>query len=113
MQMMKIRSDLPIKYRLNIYNDELVQDEFSALYNILQYLLKVNENKNKELKLNSLKFTTNSLKYIFGEKIKDDEFKCNLIKKIKYLIQEKYIEVKGENFFITQLAINYFYEIND
>ena len=110
---MKLKQDLPIKYYLNVYNEEDLQDDLVILFNISQYLIKVAEIKSKTLDFENLKFTTASLKYIFGEKIKDDEFKCNLIKKIKYLIQEKYIEVKGENFFITQLAINYFYEIND
>jgi hypothetical protein len=110
---MNLRTDLPIKYYLNLHTDDLLFDSHAALYSILQYLVKVSEVKGKSLDLTSLKFTTNSLKYIFGEKIKNVEFKDNLIKKIKSLIQEEYLDVQKENFIITQKAIHSFYQIND
>ena len=95
---MNLKPDLAIKYYLNVYNEEDLQDELAVLFNILQYLLKVADIKNRSLDLENLKFTTNSLKYVFGEKVKNDDFKGNLVKKIKYLIQEKYITVKKKNF---------------
>ena len=39
--MMKIRSDLPIKYYLNVYNEEHLQDDLTILFDIIQYLTKV------------------------------------------------------------------------
>jgi hypothetical protein len=110
---MTLKPDLAIKYYLNVYNEEDLQDELAVLFNILQYLLKVADIKNRSLDLENLKFTTNSLKYVFGEKVKNDDFKSNLIKKIKYLIQEKYLTVKKENFYITKNGISEFYIIND
>lgn len=110
---MTLRSDLAIKYYLNVYNEEDLQDERAVLFNILQYLLKVAEIKHREVELDNLRFTINSLKYVFGEKVKNEDFKCNLIKKIKYLIQEKYLDVKKENFHITKKGISEFYTIND
>jgi hypothetical protein len=108
---MTLRSDLAIKYYLNVYNEEDLQDDCSVLFNILQYLLKVAEVKQKNIDLGHLRFTTNSLKYVFGEKIKNEEFKCNLINKIKSLIQEKNLEVKGEYFYLTEKGISLFYII--
>ena len=110
---MNLRSDLPIKYYLNVYNEEELQDARVVLFNITQYLLKVAESKGKGSSPENLKFTTNSLKYIFGEKVKDEEFKVNLIKKIKSLIKEEFLEVKGETFHVKQLGISLFYELND
>jgi len=110
---MTLKPDLAIKYYLNVYNEEDLQDELAVLFNILQYLLKVADIKNRSLDLENLKFTTNSLKYVFGEKVKNEDFKCNLVKKIKYLIQEKYLTVKKENFYITKNGISEFYTIND
>ena len=99
--MMKLRTDLPIKYYLNVYNEEALQDDLVILFNISQYLLKVIELKGKSLDLENLKFTTASFKYIFGDRIKEEIFKSSLIKRIKTLIQEEYIAVKKEQFYIT------------
>ena len=107
--MMKLRPDLPIKYYLNVYNEEALQDDLVILFNISQYLLKVIELKSKSLDLENLKFTTASFKYIFGDRIKDEIFKSSLIKQLKGLIQEEYIEVKKEQFYITTKGLETFY----
>ena len=109
--MTKLRQDLPIKYYLNVYNEEDLQDDLVVLFNISQYLIKVADLKNKTLDFENLKFTTASLKYIFGEKIKDETFKSNLVKRIKTLIQEEYLEVKKDQFYITNKGIETFYLI--
>lgn len=108
---MKLRKDLPIKYYLNVYNEEDLQDDLAILFNISQYLIKVAEIKSKTLNPENLKFTTASLKYVFGEKIKDETFKSSLVKRIKTLIQEEYLEVKGEQFYISNKGIQTFYLI--
>lgn len=111
MMILKLRSDLPIKYYLNVHNEEELQDEQAALFDILQYLHKVLQVKGKELSLDSFKFTSNSLKYVFGEKLKDETFKHKLVKRLKSLIAEDYISVENETMKITQKGITNFYTI--
>lgn len=107
--MMKLRSDLPIKYYLNVYREEELQDTFVILFDLVQYLLKVMQLKNKSVSQEGFKFTSKSLKYVFGEKVNDEAFKQELIAKIKELIASKDIEVEGSNMRITKKGLNNFY----
>lgn len=106
---MKLRSDLPIKYYLNLHQEEDLQDDFSFLFDIAQYLIKVAHSKNKKLELESFKFSSKSLKYIFGEKIKDETFKHDLVKRLKILISTNHLEVVDETMCFTKKGLNYFY----
>lgn len=110
---MILRSDLPIKYYLNLHNEEGLSTEFSLLFEISQYLIRVAEVKNRELDPDSMKFSSKSLKYIFPEKIKDENFKVYLVKSLKKMITEGYFASKGEFIFITKKGLTYFYTLND
>jgi hypothetical protein len=109
--MMKIRSDLPIKYYLNVYNEEHLQDDLTILFDIIQYLTKVIQAKDKDLSLENFKFTSKSMKYIFGDKLKDETFKQNLVKRLKTLIATDNISVTGETMKITETGLIHFYKI--
>lgn len=109
--MMKIRSDLPIKYYLNVYNEENLQDELTILFDIIQYLTKVIQAKDKDLSLENFKFTSKSMKYIFGDKLKDETFKQNLVKRLKTLIATENVSVTGETMKITEKGLTNFYKI--
>lgn len=111
MMILKLRSDLPIKYYLNVHNEEALQDELAVLFDIIHYVHKVIQSKNKASSIENFKFTTNSLKYIFGDRLKDETFKQTLVKRIKTLITNEYIAVDGETMKITQKAITNFYSI--
>ena len=108
---MKIRSDLPIKYYLNVYNEENLQDELTILFDIIQYLIKVIQAKDKDLSLENFKFTSKSMKYIFGDKLKDETFKQNLVKRLKNLIATENVSVTGETMKITEKGLTNFYKI--
>ena len=108
---LKLRSDLPIKYYLNVYNEEDLQDNLVVLFNLIQYLSKVIQTKGKDHTLENYRFTSNSLKYVFGEKLKDETFKLALVKKIKSLITDEYLAVEKENMKITNKGITAFYTI--
>jgi hypothetical protein len=47
--MMTLRSDLPLKYYLNLYNEDSLTDDHSVLFEILQYIIKVANAKDKSL----------------------------------------------------------------
>ena len=108
---MVIRSNLPIKYYLNLHNEEDLQDNLSILFDIMQYLIKVAQMKSKDVSPDIFKFSSKSLKYVFGDKIKDETFKSNLVKTIKELISTEHLLVDGENIKITIKGIAEFYTI--
>lgn len=108
---MTLRSDLPIKYYLNLHSHKDLQDNLAVLFDILQYLVKVCEIKNKQLDPHSLRFSTKTMKYVFGDQLKDETFKQDLVKKIKDLISQEFLEVKGEDIYITNKGILTFYTI--
>ena len=108
-----IRSDLPVKYYLNLHNDPRVFDSNAYLFEIIQYLLRVIDSKNKELSYDNFKFSSKSLKYIFGDKLNDETFKGNLVKTLKEMISEGLLENQGDFIKITKLGISKFYTVND
>lgn len=108
---MKLRSDLPIKYYFNLHNEIEIYDDFSVLFNIIQYLIKVIQIKNKKETIDSFKFSSKSLKYIFGDKLNDETFKHDLVKRIKTLISLEFISVKDDTMCITKKGLTYFYII--
>jgi hypothetical protein len=110
---MTLRSDLPIKYYLNLYNEEGLNDKFTLLFEISQYIIRVAEVKNKDLSQDSMKFSSKSLKYVFGDRIKDETFKANLVKSLKELISDEFLTPKGDFIFFTKKGITYFYSLND
>lgn len=110
---MTLRSDLPIKYYLNLYNEEGLSDEFTLLFEILQYIIRVANAKEKSLELKNIKFSSKSLKYVFGDKIKDETFKTNLVKSLKNMINEEYLVTEGDFIYFTKKGLTYFYLTND
>lgn len=111
MMKLTLNPNLPIKYYLNLYNEPGVADHYSALYDILTYLISVIESKNKELALNNLKFSSKTLKYVFGDNLKDETFKSNVVKNIKTLITLGYLKVSGETINVTENGLTHFYII--
>ena len=110
---MTLRSDLPIKYYLNLHIDEALCDQHSVLFEILQYLVKVAQAKDKEISWQNLKFSSKSLKYVFGEKLKGDPFKEYVVASLKYLIANEYLNTDGDFIIFTKKGITYFYITND
>jgi hypothetical protein len=109
---MTLRSDLPIKYYLNLHTEEGLNDEFTLLFEILQYLIKVSASKEKSSSSN-LKFSSKSLKYVFGDRIKDETFKINLVKSLKTMIHDEYLKAEGDFIYFTKKGLTYFYLTND
>lgn len=110
---MILRSDLPLKYYLNLYNEDSLSDNYTVLFDILQYIIKVANAKEKSLELKNLKFSSKSLKYIFGEKLKDEIFKAYIVKSLKEMILKEYLRPEGDFIFFTKNGLTYFYLTHD
>lgn len=101
---MKIREDLAIKYYLDLHSTPKQLDHLSVLFDLLQYLIKVKGSSQE-----SLRFSTKTLKYVYGDRLSDETFKSELVKYIKKLAAEDFLTVNGETFNITSKAIRTFY----
>ncbi len=101
---MILRSDLELKYYLGLHNEDLLFTKDSVLFDIIEFFVKV-----KKEELDSPKFSSKTLKYIFGDKLKDEDLKQKIVSYIKDLIDDGLFERTGESILITNKAIAKFY----
>ena len=102
-------SDIPIKYALNMHLMESFIEKDSVVFEILKYLINQDSFKND---IKNIKFSTKTLKYIFGEeKLNEEKFKAFTINSIKELIADNLITVKGKTFYVTEPLVKKFYNI--
>ena len=88
-------------------------DRDSIGFELTKYVINdVNSNDKKELTFDNLKFTSKTLKYVFGDKMKDDKFKEYIINAIKEMISLGWIAPNNKAMFITDKMITNFYNIN-
>ena len=110
---MILRSDLPLKYYLNLYNEDTLLDQYSILFEILQYIIKVANVKDKNLNSSNIKFSSKSLKYVFGDRLNDEIFKKYVVESLKYMITTEYLRTEGDFIYFTKNGLTYFYITND
>ena len=109
---LKIKEDIPLKYHLNMHLMESYIDKDSIGFELIRYIINdINGNDNKDLTLENLKFTAKTLKYVFGDKMQNDEFKNYTITSLKQLIALNFIEPKGKSMYITEEMLRKFYNI--
>ena len=94
-------------------NNNLISKD-SILFEIINYIITNNiEGKDKKINYKNLKFSSKTLKYIFGERFESEEEKDSIISMIKELIEEKNIDVKSKTFHISEKGISKFYNITE
>lgn len=92
---------------------ESLKDRDSVGYEIIRYVIEQIENDdNKELQMDNLKFTSKTLKYIFGDNFKSEDYKLSIITDIKEMISIGWIEVNKKSMILTEKMINHFYNIS-
>ena len=81
----KINESLPIKYTLDLHRSlRAYPTHQDFMFEVISYLIKVAEQKGKQLDSNDLTFSSKTLKYIFGENLKSEEF----LARIKTILSE-------------------------
>jgi hypothetical protein len=103
---MMLRSDLELKYYLGLHNEDLFFTKDSVLFDIIEFFVKV-----KKENLDAPKFSSKTLKYIFGDKLNDENLKTKIVSYIKDLIEEGLFEKQGDSILITNNAISKFYKL--
>lgn len=105
---MKINNDLPIKYHLNLHLLNDIPSDDSIMFEIIRFL--INQiNKKEEPDYSSIKFTSKTLKYVFGERMDSDEFKKNIIRVLRDNIENGNIKTVNKNLLIQEVLLNKFY----
>ena len=85
----------------------------SIAFELIKYIISdIESNSKKELNIDNMKFTSKTLKYIFGERLKVNSFKEYIILEIKKMIDKKWIIPKGKSMHISEEMIKYFYNID-
>jgi hypothetical protein len=82
------------------------------VFDILSYIVKVTQVKSKEFDLEDIKFSTKTLKYVFGDKL-TAEFLEKLKLLMKDLIEDNILIKKGEFIIIDQSEFLKFYIISN
>lgn len=103
--------NISIKYALNMHLMESFIEKDSVVFEIIKYLIGQDSFKNE---IKNIKFSTKTLKYIFGEeKLNEEKFKVFVINSIKELIKENLIVLKGKTFYITEELLKKFYNVTN
>lgn len=106
-----LRKDLPLKYLLEMHAalpSYPTRQDF--VFEILTYLVRVSESKSKDWDSTDIKFSTKTLKYVFGDKINDENFKESLKLLMKDLIEDNTISKKGEYLVISESEFQKYYQ---
>ncbi len=111
--MIKLKKDLQLKYYLSMHLNSTLIDKNAILFEIISYILSNIEGKDKEVTYKNLKFSSKTLKYIFGEKFESEEAKNSILLLIKELVEDKYIDIRSKTFYISEKGISKFYKINE
>lgn len=105
---MKISNNLPIKYYLNLHLLNDIPSDESIIFEIIRFL--VNQiSKKEDPDYSDIKFTSKTLKYVFGDRIENDDFKKNIIRVLKENIDIGNIKISNKNMYIENTLLNKFY----
>lgn len=108
-QEMRINKTTPIKYHLNLHLHEDFLDEDSIIFEIIRFCLNQNKEESNNL---DLKFTSKTLKYVFGDQIKSEDFKNLTINSIKNAIKDGKINISGKSMNFSKEIILKYYQPN-
>lgn len=99
----KLSQSAPFKYQLEAHNTLLsypTRQDF--VFDVVSYLIKVFDSKSKKFDPTNINFSTKTLKYIFGDKMNNDEFRERLKLIMKEMIEDSSLTKTNDAFVITE-----------
>lgn len=110
---LKISNSLPLKYVLETHTalpSYPTGQDF--IFDTLNYLIRVSDSKSKTFNPAEIKFSSKTLKYVFGDRLADSLFleKIKLI--IKDLIEDGSLVKVGDSLMITESCFLNFYTVS-
>lgn len=106
----KIQRDLPIKYVLGLH--PAVPGYPSGpdfVFDVASHLVRVAEAKGKDWDPSDIKFSTKTLKYVFGENMNDESFREKVKSVLVDLLESGSLVKKGEFIFIPAGEFSKYY----
>lgn len=108
----KIQNGLPLKYSLALHPSlPGYPSKSDFLFDVASHIVRVTELKSKDWDPKDIKFSTKTLKYVFGENMSSDLFKEKIKSILKDLIQDEVLIKKGEFIFIPESEFSKYYII--
>jgi len=108
-----VQSTLPIKYAMKVHqslpNYPTRQD---FMFEICSYIVRVTEQKEKDWDPNDIKFSAKTLKYVFGNNVKSEEFLDRIKSILKDLLESGALTKRGEFIFIEADEFSKYYAIS-
>ena len=108
-----IQPNIPLKYLLDSHTalpSYPTRQDF--MFDILSYIVKVTQIKSKDFDPDDIKFSTKTLKYVFGDKL-TAEFLEKIKLLMKGLIEDNILTKKGEFIIVSQDEFLKFYIISN
>lgn len=106
---LKIKQDIALKYYLNMHLVDSLIDREAIAFEIVKYVDKDTDPSTRTM--DNFKFTSKALKYIFGDRIKNPEFKNKMVDSLKDLISIGWLKPKDQTMYITNEMITKFFDI--
>jgi hypothetical protein len=82
------------------------------MFDVISYLIRVTESREKEWDPADIKFSVKTLKYVFGENTKSEEFLGRIKAILKDLIDSEMLERRGEYLYISEQEFLRYYSIS-
>jgi hypothetical protein len=106
----RINQDLPIKYTLNLHQSmQGYPTRQDFIFDVSTHLARVAEAKGKDWDPDDIKFSTKTLKYVFGENMQDEGFLQSMKSILSDLISTSALTKKGEFIFIPNSEFSKYY----
>lgn len=106
----KINPNLPIKYRLALHAAmPTYPTSQDFMFDVASHIVRVTEAKEKSWEPDDIKFSTKTLKYVFGDYANTEAFKIKLKDILKELVEAGQLTKKGEFIFIPEIEFNKYY----
>ena len=107
----KLNKTVPLKYQLDLHSSlPSYPTRQDFLFDVLSYLIRVAESKSKDWDSSSIKFSSKTLKYVFGDRL-TPEFLEKLKPIMKVLIEDGTLTKTGESLVISESTFSDFYTI--
>jgi hypothetical protein len=106
----RINQDLPIKYSLNLHQAvPSYPNQQDILFDVASHIVRVTEVKSKDWDPDDIKFSTKTLKYVFGDHMNSESFVQSVKSMLADLISRGTLIKKGEFIFIPSSEFSKYY----
>lgn len=109
-----LKQSLPLKYLLDSHTAlPSYPTEQDFMFDIISYIVRVSASKAKPIDPKDIKFSTKTLKYVFGDRLANQEFTDRIKLIMKSLIEDGSLIKKGEYLQISESVFLTYYEISN